>query len=478
MAQKLAKSLKTGLFVGRVRLTPEQGSVHDEVMIEGEGFPADSVLDIIWESYDARWEIEQLDGQDWNEFLGISYETRLDILAQVKTDQQGMFKASLQIPEDYGGMHDVYVVLNMQKLNKAGFRLQVSAELTPSGGPVGSEIEVLVKGLNPAHPFEGWYQLFYDNHFVGCITAVTTKGTAKVAVPAVGEPGRHIIGIELATYGTPFIQVDVSSYSYVKTFHLPFEVMPGEATLPPPVQEQILLEKSGIAPAQKLTGPHLWTDFIEIPSQSAFTLFGQGFSPRQEIELRWVDIAGDRVSEVQPGRFGTGFQELPRVVGKVITDDQGAFQLKIVPESVQGGAHPVEAWSDGKLLSRTYVTVSRRAHPLRPKGGPVGTPITVEVDGVGWTEHENEVAFTYDNSYVGYACGADLMGKILPKIYATGRPGWHFIDLYPTIRNSPEFLDGRDKPAFYRRPILTWMDHPHGFHFRYGFWLENTLENS
>ena len=130
--------------------------------------------------------------------------------------------------------------------------------------------------------------------------------------------------------------------------------------------------------------------------------------------------------------------------------------------------------------SQTYVRMSKRAHPLRPKAGPIGTPITVEVDGVSWTEHENLVAINYDNSLLGYACGNDLMGKILAKIHATGKPGWHFIDVYPAFRTR-RFSVGLEEeimevPYLYQKSIITWKDHPHGFHFRYAFKLEDQNE--
>jgi hypothetical protein len=195
------------------------------------------------------------------------------------------------------------------------------------------------------------------------------------------------------------------------------------------------------------------------------------------MQLRWLDIAGDRVSEMQEGRFGTGFTEIPTVLGEATADDDGRFKLRVVPESVQGGAHVIEAWDGENTLTQTYIRMSKRAHPLRPKAGPIGNRITVEVDGVSWTEHENLIAINYDNSLVGYACGNDLMGKILAKIHATGKPGWHFVDIYPAFRTR-RFSVGLEEeimevPYLYQKSILTWRDHPHGFHFRYAFKLEN-----
>ena len=109
---------------------------------------------------------------------------------------------------------------------------------------------------------------------------------------------------------------------------------------------------------------------------------------------------------------------------------------------------------------------------MQPKAGPVGAPITLEVEGVGWTEYENILAVVYDNCYLGYKCGNDLLGKGLVKMHAAGKPGWHFIDLYPAFYRNQNFSEAMEMPFLYQRPILSWQDHPHGFHFRYVFKVE------
>lgn len=465
----------TGRFVGRLTLDPTHGPVGTDLNLFGKGFPAHRAIQIVWETYDAAWSIEQRDGVDWERFLGIVFDERAETLAHVEADDEGYFATQVRIPQDYGGMHDIYAVdvETGDSLAKVGFRVDVSATLTTDQGPLGTPIGVTVYGLHPAHPFEGWYELFYDNGYVGNLTAVTTRGTAHAEIPATGHVGTHLVEIKLATYGWPFIQVGVSPYNHVKTPQLRFELTDGEPVTPPPAREQLQPERPADPPSADGGTPMIWTDYAEVPARSALTLYGQGLPPNAEIELEWIDISGDRVTEVQNGVFGTGFSELSRSLGNLTTDEDGEFETTVVPESVQGGAHPVRAWHGGECLAQTYVSLGRRPYPLQPKAGPVGTKINVEMEGVGWTEHENEVAVCYDNAYIGYTCGADLMGKVVPEVYATGAPGRHYIDLYPTFRNPPS---AGDKPVYYRRPILSWRDHPHGFHVRHVFCVEEASQ--
>lgn len=469
-------TMARGTFQGKLTLDRPKGPVGVPVTLDGQELPANTAVQLVWATYDAEWVIEQLeDGIDWEKFRGLSFTDRTEVLGETTTDAEGRLQYVFRVPEDYGGMHDIYLVdaESEQPLNKVGFRVEVSAEISPNSGPLGTPIGVTVYGLNPAHPFEGWFHLVYDNRYVGSLTAVTTRGTAHAEIPATGHVGTHVIEAKANPFSIPYLQYDVSPYAHVNRPSLTFELTEGEPVLPPPVAEQMQPEQPNEAPATHASDrPQMWTDFAEVPARSAIHVKGQNCPPETELSLHWIDITGDRVTEVQPGVFGTGFDEMRRQLASVTTDADGRFAATVVPESVQGGAHPIELRHGDERLTYTYVVISRRAHPLQRKAGPVGTQISTEIDGVGWTEHENEVAITYDNSYLGYACGADLIGKVVPKFRATGRPGYHFIDVYPTFRNPPSDDPDWTKPDFFQRPMLNWRDHPHGFRFRYAFYME------
>ena len=55
-----------------------------------------------------------------------------------------------------------------------------------------------------------------------------------------------------------------------------------------------------------------------------------------------------------------------------------------------------------------------------PKVVKAGKPFIVELKGVGWTQLDNTVAVTYDNAYIGYACGFNSNGDVRIQLFATG----------------------------------------------------------
>ena len=71
-----------------------------------------------------------------------------------------------------------------------------------------------------------------------------------------------------------------------------------------------------------------------------------------------------------------------------------------------------------------------------------GQEFTINLDGVGWTQFDNTLAVTYDNSFVGYGCGFNSSGYTVIHMHASGAPGTHLIDLYPMLyTNQPSFAN-------------------------------------
>ena len=60
---------------------------------------------------------------------------------------------------------------------------------------------------------------------------------------------------------------------------------------------------------------------------------------------------------------------------------------------------------------------------MTPRSGPAGTPVTIHLKGVGWTEYDNIYVATYDNAYMGYACGFNSQGDVVINFTAAGEPG-------------------------------------------------------
>jgi hypothetical protein len=60
---------------------------------------------------------------------------------------------------------------------------------------------------------EGSWVMLYDNRFNGWISTVTTSGTARFTVPAVGQPGRHVFEVVHSDFTFPYRNMQQSPAS-------------------------------------------------------------------------------------------------------------------------------------------------------------------------------------------------------------------------------------------------------------------------
>ena len=127
-----------------------------------------------------------------------------------------------------------------------------------------------------------------------------------------------------------------------------------------------------------------------------------------------------------------------------------------IPDDV-GGLHGLVLRSGDEPVAKVYFVVETSIVGISPRSGPAGTPVTIHLKGVGWTEYDNIYVATYDNAYMGYACGFNSRGDVVINFTATGEPGTHLIDLYPGIYQGPP----TEPQQLYRLPQLTYADdHP------------------
>jgi hypothetical protein len=140
---------------------------------------------------------------------------------------------------------------------------------------------------------------------------------------------------------------------------------------------------------------------------------------------------------------------------EVGNDGKIEFAVRI-PEDL-GGRHGLELREGEKVLGRAYYAIETTIVSMEPTSGPAGTSVTIHLKGVGWTEYDNMYAATYDNAYMGYACGFNSQGDVAFTFRAAGEAGTHLIDLFPGIYQGPP----SENQLLYRMPQLTYADdHP------------------
>jgi hypothetical protein len=174
---------------------------------------------------------------------------------------------------------------------------------------------------------------------------------------------------------------------------------------------------------------------------------GIGFDPNVELQIEWQRFSGSWNVDTTLGEFhGRQFEDNLQPLVTVRTDASGQFATTLTVPDGFGFEHDV------RVIDGNDVTVNQAAFEVAmqasilPSSGPVGTPITIELDGVGWRPLENSWAVLYDNRFTGWMSSVTTGGLAEATIPAAGAPGKHVIQIlhasatfpYMNMQQSPE----------------------------------------
>jgi len=123
------------------------------------------------------------------------------VLSQAQVDANGRLSVHFKVPEDYGGVHEVMVSDDGVTLAQGGIEVGQTFEIRPTEGPVGTLIELRVKGLG-WRTLDSTWVVNWDNHEIGWVSAADTRGTAIARFRATGPAGDHPIIVFGASLGT------------------------------------------------------------------------------------------------------------------------------------------------------------------------------------------------------------------------------------------------------------------------------------
>ena len=414
-----------------------------EVRVTASNLPASKEVDLAWATVTGGWVIE-----DYYHFRGKKYEETSLSLGKFTVDANGRLDARFTIPEDYGGVHDVIVRLDGKPVAQNGIEVSQSFEMRPASGPVGTPIELRVKGLG-WRTMESTWVVNWDNNLIGFVSAASSKGSAVARFRAGGPAGKHMVQVLTGYQGQGYLNHEQAPNSYLPRPHFTFETTSGTASFPvayvEPYQRQPIPQTElEIADATLSLSP------TQGPVGTRAALKGDGLPAGRPLQLVWQTFVGNRVS-------GEGYGPSERPLGMATVGPDGRIDSTIVIPEDLGGLHGIEMRDGEKMLARVFFVVETSIVGMTPTSGPVGTPVTIHLKGVGWTEYDNIYVATYDNAYMGYACGFNTAGDVVINFTATGEPGEHIIDLYPGIYQGP----ATEPQLLYRQAQLTYADdHP------------------
>ena len=409
-----------------------------------EGLPPHRKVSLIWGTVDGGWVVE-----DHYHFRGKKYTNSTRTLGQTEVGADGRATARFTIPEDYGGVHEVMLSDNGVTLAQGGVEVSQTFEIFPTEGPIGTPIELRVKGLG-WRTLESTWVVNWDNQAVGWVSAADTRGTSVARFRATGPIGAHQIKVYTGYMGQAYL-----NYEQAPNAHLPrpgfvFRVTPGPAVTaayaePYPKQPVPATDETSGGGSLQITP-------TQGPVLTPAVLTGKGFPANAPLRVAWGTQAGNRVS-------GNGFAPQEDEVARLTTGADGSFKVPLkIPDDL-GGLHTISVKSNDTVLSRAYFVVETSIVGISPTSGPAGTLVSIHLKGVGWTDFDNIYVATYDNGYMGYACGFNSQGDVVVNFTAAGSPGVHLIDFYPSIYQGP---DGGQQ--LYRLPQLTYADDHPGNH--------------
>jgi hypothetical protein len=406
-----------------------------------EGLPPNRKVNLVWGTVDGGWVIE-----DYSHFRGKKFTETTRTLTQVDVDGNGRLAARFNIPEDYGGVHEVRVMDGTALIAQGGIEVTQTFEISPTEGPVGTAIELRVSGLG-WRTMESTWVVNWDNREVGWVSAAGTRGTAVARFRATGPVGDHSVNVLTGWMGQGYLNHEQAPNAYLPRPGFVFRVTAGRAEgrtmYAEPYQPQPVPASTGTDGATARITP------TQGPVATRASLSATGLAANAPVSLIWGTQEGNRVG-------GSGFSPLEKEIVKVTAGADGRITVPLsIPEDL-GGLHTISIRSGDKTVATTHFVVETSIVGMSPTSGPTGTPVTIHLKGVGWTDYDNIYVATYDNAYMGYACGFNSQGDVVINFTAAGSPGVHLIDLYPGIYQGPE-----GGQQLYRLPQLTYADdHP------------------
>ncbi|HSG89678.1 MAG TPA: hypothetical protein VLA56_10735, partial [Pseudomonadales bacterium] len=196
------------------------GPVGSPIALQGSGFPANSTLELSFDSVRG------------NRISGGGWEVVVNELGTVRTDMDGAFATTLATPDDLGGEHTFFARADGAEATFV-YTITPSVSLaTPSVVEPGGDVTVVLKGV-------GWtetaniYTVLLNNGYLGYGCGFNSQGDVTIHLKAPGQEGVHFLSFypsiyqgEVAGPGAPATPDANATYLQVPMLHA--EDHPGE----------------------------------------------------------------------------------------------------------------------------------------------------------------------------------------------------------------------------------------------------------
>jgi hypothetical protein len=461
--------------IGVLTINPLAGGpVGSNMTISGTGLPASTSVSLTWATTNATWNVDP--EPNTVNYMGRTTTNVTDVLANVTTDAAGAFTLTMKVPNDFGGSHQIYAVIDGVDLLEGAFITTRTLTVTPRSGPIGTLIHVTYSGMGSSL-FQNSAAVLWDNHFTGELVSEWTRGTGATTIRAAGPIGTHdlmvgdaLTDLYLNPVQSPYPFMNGSSVTFrvTKDNGPPKPSISWPDVVTPTVTEQTTLQPGDLDPSSSAVAT-LSAQSGQVGAKvnlSVSDLSGTGSD-----QVMWATESGSRVDCSSVTGLGCWIPVTSNIGSGVITNGSLTSALT-VPDGL-GGWHMVLVMNGSNIEAQVPFYVKESIVPFYNKSGALisegvatasnslsafaagdsgtgtytfkeGQEFTISVKGVGWTQLDNTLSVDYDNSYVGYGCGFNSNGYLVIHLFATGGPGTHIIDLHPMLYTS--------QPAFANTP--------------------------
>src|ERR1700722_12829359 len=153
------------------------------------------------------------------------------------------------------------------------------------------------------------------------------------------------------------------------------------------------------------------------PAGTPLTVTAEKLPPNQEFQLVWRTVKGSwKVADAE--YHGRDYQPVAYEIAKVKSDQAGRLTAKFVTPEDFGFVHDIVLQQPDRMFTQAGFSIDMTVK-ITPESGPVGTPLTTEVKGIGWRSLFNSCVLLCDNHYTGGVAAVATGGSATFTIPAT-----------------------------------------------------------
>ena len=157
------------------------------------------------------------------------------------------------------------------------------------------------------------------------------------------------------------------------------------------------------------------------PVGTPITVTGEGFPAGQQLDLVWSTVRG-RWKVTTAEYLGREYSPAAYRIATVTSDAAGHIAAQFTAPDDFGFQHDVIVQQGDRLLTKNAFSIDMTVKVLADNV-PVGTPVPMEVQGIGWRELEGSWVMLYDNRFTGWISTVTTSGTARFTVPAAGRPG-------------------------------------------------------